>query len=207
MSLTVSASNDNKDFELVPEGVYIARCIRIIDLGGQTSEVKGKTKTQQKLQLSWELLEDADGEKIRMEDDRPFMVHKKYTASLHEMAMLTKDLQAWRGRKFTDAEIAGFDMKNVLGKYCMMQIAHREVGDRVYVNVETIMTTKRSPEGYNETVYFDLEEPDFAVFESLSERLQEQIKASPEWENLKHVNDVVLSEISDEPVDLSKVTV
>ena len=56
-----------------------------------------------------ELKADGIGE---AEDDngRRFQLRKDYKNSLHEKAGLRKDLEAWRGRRFTDAELAGFDL-------------------------------------------------------------------------------------------------
>ena len=45
MSLTVKATGGG-DFELTPEGAYIARCIKVIDLGTQTTTGQYGTKSQ-----------------------------------------------------------------------------------------------------------------------------------------------------------------
>lgn len=195
MSLTVHAGN-NGTFEIVPEGVYVARCYRIIDLGTQTTTGIYGTKQQQKVNITWELLDD----EVKMADGRPFVTSKKYTASLHEKAQLRKDLEAWRGKKFTDEELEGFDLKNVLGTYCMIQVVHVENNGTTYANVQAIMKTKEKPEGINENVYFDISEPDMQVYEGFSDYIKKQIEESAEW---KSKNNKV--EIDGEPVDLDKI--
>ena len=193
MSLTVSAGSQGQ-FELVPEGTYIGRCFKIIDLGTQTTEWQGEKKQQRKVLICWELLDDT----VKMEDGRPFAATKKYTASLHEKAQLRKDLEAWRGKKFTEDELEGFDLKNVMGAYCMIQIVHSTDGN--YANVNAIMSTKEKPEAVNPNMFFDISEPDMEVFNSLSDRLKEQIESAPEW----NAKDTV-AEVGDEPVNLDDV--
>lgn len=169
------------DFEQIPEGHYIARCYKIIDLGTQTAEWSGETKQREKIMFSWEILDDD----TRMKDGQPFTISKRYTSSLHEKSQLRKDLQAWRGRRFTDEELEAFDLKNVLGAYCQIQVLHGAgKNDRVYENIEAIMYTKEKPTAVNKDIFFDLSEPDMDVFDTFSDRLQETIKASPEFEAL-----------------------
>jgi hypothetical protein len=185
MGLTVKASNGG-DFELTPEGAYIARCIKLIDMGTQTTTGQYGTKSQRKIMIQWELLDD----EVKMSDDRPFAVTQFYTASLHEKAQLRKDLEAWRGKKFTEDELEGFDLKNVLGTYCQVQIVHSADGN--YANLNAIMSYKGDkPKGVNELVQFDFDDPDMEVFDSLSEKMQEKLKNTPEWENIQNVMDAL----------------
>lgn len=200
MSLTVSAGSQGS-FEIVPEGTYIGRCFKIIDLGTQTSEWQGEKKQQKKVLVCWELLDD----EVRMDDGRPFSVAKKYTASLHEKAQLRKDLEAWRGKKFTDEELEGFDLKNVMGVYCMIQVVHSTDGQ--YANINAIMSTKEKPVAVNPNVYFDVSEPDMEVFDSLSDRLKEQITVAPEWRvsQLDENTDTVAEVEDKSPIELDEM--
>lgn len=202
MSLTVTQGNQ-QEFEITPEGTYIARCFKVIDLGTQTVEWMGEKKFQQKVLVSWELLDPA----TKMKDDRPFAVTKKYTASLHEKAQLRKDLQNWRGKRFTDEELAGFDLKSILGAYCQIQVVHAESNGNTYANVDAIMSTREKPTGVNPLVHFDITDPDMKVFEGLSERLRGQIEASPEWRARDDtpVEDEVVTDVGDEPINLDDI--
>jgi hypothetical protein len=202
MSLTIKATGGS-DFELAPEGTYIARCFKIIDLGTQSTEWKGETKHRPKVLISWELLDP----EAHMSDGQPFAVSKRYTASLNEKADLRKDLQAWRGKRFTDDELAGFDLKNVLGAYCQIQITHDEGNNgTTYANIDAIMSTREKPEPVNKAVYFDIHEPDLELFESFSERLKEQIQQSPEWQQRGKKNAPADTDVDmSKPVDLSEI--
>lgn len=188
MSLTVKSSG-NGDFELVPEGAYVARCIKVIDLGTQTLTGQFGTKQVKQVMVTWELLD----EEVKMQDGRPFAATQFYTASLHEKAKLRKDLEAWRGKKFSDEELEGFDLKNVLGSYCMLQIVHSQDGQ--YANVNAIMSYRgEKPEGVNELVAFDISNPDMNVFNALSDKMKAKITSTPEWEERERVTSVMVDE-------------
>jgi len=58
---------------------------------------------------------------------------------LHEKSALRKDLESWRGKKFTRDEEMGFDIERLIGVNCLLNITHNEVGDRTYANIVSIM--------------------------------------------------------------------
>jgi hypothetical protein len=208
MSLNVSASGGG-NFPLVPEGVYTARCFKIIDLGTQWIEWAGNKKEQKKVLITWELLDD----KEKMEDGKPWAATKQYTASLDERGHLRPDLEAWRGKKFTEDELKDFDLKNVLGAYCTIQIIHSEDGK--YANVSSIMAFKgEKPKPVNPAVAFDIDNPDMKIFETFSDRMKEKIQAAPEFrfataekkpEPSSEVDDVVIEPIDGEPINLDDI--
>lgn len=180
MSLLAKETGENT-FETVPEDVYTARCYRMIDLGTQANEFQGKTKYQPKVMISWELIGKDD---VRMSEGenvgRPFSVHKRYTLTLDDRGALRADLEKWRGKSFTPTELEGFDLKNIVGQYCTVQVIHSEDGK--YANFNSIMTYKgEKPEPVNPNVIFDLDDPDMEVFNSLGEKIQETITKAPEW--------------------------
>lgn len=208
MSLQVSASGGS-NFPLTPEGVYVARAFKIIDLGTQWIEWAGNKKEQKKVLITWELLTPED---VRMEDGKPWAATKQYTASLDERGHLRPDLEAWRGKKFTDTELESFDLKSILGAYCQIQIVHSEDGK--YANVNSIMSTKEKPKGVNPLVSFDIDEPDMTVFETFSDKMKEKIQAAPEFrvataeeEVVKPATkpDVVIEDIGEEPINLDDI--
>jgi hypothetical protein len=206
MSLTAS-DKGGTDFAITPEGQYVGRCFKIIDMGTQTTTGQFGVKDQHKVMVSWELL---DGPK--MEDGRPFSVSQFYTVSLHEKAKLRADLEAWRGRKFTQEELEGFDIGSVLGAYCMLQVVHDETGK--YANVQTIMSYKGEKlPPINPNVVFDIDNPDMDVFNAFSDNMKAKITGTPEWKSNHQPKaaepvvkpDVVITDIDEEQVDLSTI--
>lgn len=202
MSL-IATNNGNADFEMVPEGTFIGRCYRIIDLGTQTTTGQYGTTAQHKVMVSWELLD----EKIRMEDGRPFAVSQWYTLSLNEKANLRNDLEAWRGKKFTEDELSGFDLHDILGAYCMLQVIHSNDGK--YANVNAIMSYKGTkPEPFNSNVIFDIDNPDMKVFEEMSDNMKQKIQAAPEWNKTSSTEVIEDDFVPDdaEPVNLADIS-
>jgi hypothetical protein len=112
--------NSGGEFVQPPTGTFLARCVRLTDLGTQTSEYEGTTRVRRQVLIGWELPEElmTTGEAA----GQPFLTSKFYTQSLHENATLRKDLINWRGRDFTDEELEGFDAKNILGHPCMLTL-------------------------------------------------------------------------------------
>ena len=52
---------------------------------------------------------------------------------------MRKDLESWRGRPFTDSELEGFDLDNLLSVPAMISVVHNAVQGSVYANVAAIM--------------------------------------------------------------------
>jgi hypothetical protein len=95
-----------------------------------------KTKKQHKINIVWQLSEVRD-------DNKPYEVRKRYTLSLHEKAGLRKDLESWRGRPFTQAELEGFDVETVLSAPCMINVIHNVKDGSTYANVTAVMKLPR----------------------------------------------------------------
>ena len=188
MSIIVSASASS-NFVPVPSGTHLARCYRIIDLGTQKSEYQGEIKYQPKIMIQFEVHgEDAEGQPITTNKGEPMSISKNYTLSLHEKAGLRKDLQSWRGKEFTDQELKGFELKNLLGAWCMINVVRRAGRDgKDYTNIEGIMPVPAPikkmglPDGVNDTKIFSLREPDMELFKTFSDNMQFKIRSTPEW--------------------------
>jgi hypothetical protein len=146
----------------------------VADLGTQDTTFKGTPKKAHKILLTWDLAQ-------KMEDGRPFAISSRYTLSLFDQAILRQHLESWRGKSFTEEELAGFDVKNVLGKHCLLSIVHNKEGDKTYANVKGIMPVPRGmekPSAVNGDVYFDIDTGDISI---LPEWVQNVVKKSDEW--------------------------
>lgn len=194
MSFYVEASGGSREFKIVPAGTHLARLYRIVDLGTQTTTYQGETKQQRKVMLGWEIHgEDDSGEPLMTEDGKPMAIFKNYTLSWNEAATLRKDLQAWRGQPWSDQEAARFDLKNVLGQWCMLNIIHRpgQADGKIFANVAGIspvpgfLKKQGLPEGHNPLQLFRLGDPDWTLFETFSKGLKAKIESSPEFKSLK----------------------
>lgn len=188
MSLTAKDSGGGS-FTPVAPGMHLARCYRIVDLGTQKSEFQGQIKHLQKVMMQFEVHgEDDNGSPMVTAKGEPMSISKNFTLSLAEKATLRKDLQAWRGREFTADELRGFELKNVLGAWCMLTVAKFTGNNgKEYTNIVSInpvpVAIKRSgpPEGFNKLAMFVIDNPDMDLFETFGNSLKEKIQATPEW--------------------------
>ncbi|WP_291939641.1 hypothetical protein [Limnohabitans sp.] len=183
--MIVSENTGGAAFTPCPAGTYQARCIRLIDMGTQTSDYQGETKTARKVLMAFEIL-DLD---VRRDDGTPHIISKRFTASLHEKAALRKTLASWRGRDFTPIELKAFDLKAVLGKTCLISLVDNTKDGKTFTNIAAIMAAPKGttpPEGTcNEPLmHWDMAAPDWTVFSALPARIVEQIEASPEFKAL-----------------------
>lgn len=174
MSLIVKDTGSG-DFELAPEGNHISGCYMVVDLGIQKTQFGDKHK----ILIGWELCGEL------MKDGRPFVASKQYTASLADKANLRHDLEAWRGRKFTDEELQGFDVFAVAGASCMVSVVH-SVGEKTYANVNAVTALPKGmtkPVLVNEVVTYSLDNPNPATFGKLPEWIQKKITGQGQAEH------------------------
>lgn len=116
-----------KEFIPCPSGTHQAVCVDVVDLGSMPTNFGPKRKVK----IVWQINEP-------MENGNRFSVQSRYTASLNEKATLRRDLEAWRGRPFSEEELKGFDIEKLLGANCLLSVVHVEKGDQVYANVKSI---------------------------------------------------------------------
>lgn len=176
--------NGGGEFEQPPVGTHVAICTKIIDIGTQKSEYQGQANIRRQCIIGWELPNEAmtTGDHA----GKPFTVSKFYTASLSEKANLRKDLANWRGRDFTEAELAGFESKAILGKPCMIALTPN---DKNKIRVTGVMALPKGtavPKQSNGSLYFSLDEFDQTIFDGLSDGYKKLIMASPEYQHLKN---------------------
>ena len=208
MIIAKQSSNSQSDFKLPPAGSFMARLYRIIDIGTQTTEWMGKRKMQRKIIAMFELHgEDNEGKPLQTPEGKPLIVSKRYTLSLDEKATLRKDLEAWRGKAFTQEELDGFNLEVLLGKCCMVSITHSSYEGKEYANISSISQIPSAlkklgePKGVNELMIFTLNPFDQSKFEKLSEGMQGVIKKSSEYRNTFEPNSGPITSSSLEAMD------
>jgi hypothetical protein len=189
MILKGEGSSDKKSYERVDAGVYVGRCIRIVDLGTHEHTIfkneDGTPQIKRELEIVWELSE-------LMEDGRPFVVSWKGTYPQHfgSKSNLYKLLIAWRGRDFTAEELEGFNMKNLLDACAMINVSkvpNKKDPNVFYNNVMGVMPMIKGMAAMprvNDLLIFDLDHDinDKEKIAALWPWQKKQIESSQEWE-------------------------
>lgn len=190
----IAKDSGGQDFKKIPPGSYIARCYLLVDMGDQLTNGQYGEKIQYKIRLAWEVFgEEDDGTPLTVDVDgviKPMTIGKTYTLSLSKKAGLRADLASWRGRDFTDQELGGFDISDVLGAYCMLSVTTSEKDGKKYTNISAVTPLPKEfknmkPEPVHELVKFSLDEPDWDIYDDLPEWLRETIAKSPQFAEQK----------------------
>ena len=181
--MPIIAKNKGDGFDPISEGVHVATCYSVVDLGMQYSEKFAKSS--RKILITFEIPDEI----ITIEGkDLPRASSKEYTLSLSEKSTLRKDLQAWRGKAFTEQELEGFDLVNLIGKGCQVQIIHKQKTSGTYSEIASIMGLPKGVkvgETVNEHIYFDLENPEsLNLLGKIPQWVQDKIKKSETYQNL-----------------------
>jgi hypothetical protein len=172
MNMSLTVKDNGSDFLPPPEGLHIARCYAVIDLGMQINKAFGNTSP--KVLIGWEL------SNTLMPDGKPFIQMQSYTASISPNSKLRGLLEAWRGKGFTPAELQGFQLQSILGAPCYLTIKHtpNPQASQPWANVISICTLPSSvtcPPAINPPIYFDLDNYSEAAYLSLSEGIRKKI--------------------------------
>lgn len=182
MSFIIPASKS--DYEAPATGTHLAVAFRVIDLGTHEYDWMGETKDAHQVFIDWELIgsERTDG--------KPFTIGKFYRLSRHEKASLRLDLESWRGRKFTEAELDKFDLfESIIGKPCLLNIVLKEKGGVKVQGISPVPSVMRqdSYELSGRIARLKLDKQNFneEEFNSLSDGLKRIVEKSPEYRALR----------------------
>ena len=186
----IAKSEGNTSIPKLENGVYTAISSMMIDIGSQKSVLDNNIR--RKFIMVWNVVEEfieVNKEKL------PRVMSKEYTLSLNEKSNLRKDLQAWRGQAFTEEELQGFDILNVMNKPCQLQIINEEKNGKTYNNISAIMAM---PKGMTVstldeiTIFITNNAETWQNWEKIPKWIQDKIKKSEGYENSdlkKYVDD------------------
>lgn len=117
MSNIVLQCKEGGDYKPHPEGIYVAVCNDVIDLGMVETEFQGQKRVVPKVKLSFET-------ELKSDDGKPFTISKNFTASLHPKAKLAEFLGKWRGKPVLPGET--IDLGKLIGACCTLVISHQQ---------------------------------------------------------------------------------
>lgn len=187
--MLIARATQTSTFKPVPPGSHLARCYRIIDLGTQKTTFNGESKFIKKVMFQFEVHSEDDDGPLKTDKGEPMSISKNYTLSLSDKAVLRADLEAWRGREFSREELQGFELKNVLGAWCLITVTKATGNDgKEYTNITAVSPVPKAmkqnlPTPFNQVGIFYIDDPDMEMFETLSERIRQKITETPEWKS------------------------
>lgn len=185
---TIAPKSESKPRVLPPQGTHIARVIRFIELGTQKVEWKGEEKEQYKIWLDFELVDKTHVFK-EGEEPKPFVVGSKLTFSMGSKANLRKIVEGIIGVGLLDHEAEAFDIEQLLGKACLVNIKNVTKNDKTYTNIETttpLMEGMTAKEAFNPITKLTFTSWSKEIFESLPNFLKDQITASPQFNRMNN---------------------
>jgi hypothetical protein len=107
--------------------------------------------------------------------------------SLNAKATLRAFLETWRGRKFAEQELAGFDLSKLLGVPAQLQVMHDDFDGKTYANITTAIPAPKGikPVGKIVPTLFsvdDLQTPELPA--TMAAWMQDLVRESREYQRL-----------------------
>lgn len=159
-------------------GAYPAVCIGVIDLGEQYSE-KFKNYSN-KVQIVWEL----PTETIEVDGKQePRQLSKEFTISASKKGNLRAFISSWNSKTYSDEEFLELDLFDQIGRACQVNVVLNETGE--YANIESAIPLMKGysvPQSNTDTIRWDMDHWDDAVFQALPEWVQGKIKKSTQYQ-------------------------
>jgi len=188
MGLVVSEGGERKDAPLMEAGLKRAVCCNVVDLGSHLNTYYDKM--QRTVRLTWELADERSDITVdEVEKNVPRLIGKKYTLSLSKNSNLRKDLKSWRGRDFTADELKAFDLANLVGVPCLLNVdvyTDSTGKERNGVNGATpLMKGQEVPSAEGDVFYYSIDEHGKTFPEAMPDWMRDIVMESEEIAGVK----------------------
>ena len=160
------------DFQTTGEGVHLATCISVFDMGTQSG---GKFGAKHKVYLCFELSDEPREFEGNAYNAKAFV---EVTISMHEKSSLRKLVESWAGRKFTDEEAEAFDLLKLAGKPANVMTVNNEAGYPKIVAVKPVPKGTVVPKPLAKVQTYEMGNP---LPEGLPEWLVKKMASAPEF--------------------------
>jgi hypothetical protein len=126
----IIAKENKGEYSTAPEGLWPAVCCDVVDMG----MVQSQWGQSHQVRIVWQL------EDIDPTNKKPYQVQRRFRLSLHEKSSLRPMLESWRGNKFSEEDLEGFDLERLIGVNCQVQVIHNvKSQNKVYANVQAVV--------------------------------------------------------------------
>ena len=168
---------------LVPQGNHLAICYEMIEVGTVEEDYMGQSKILPKVRITWEL----PHETIEVDGvQKPMAISNEYTFSMGDRATLRRDLESWRGAKFTEEQARDFDIERLLGHPCLLNVIHKtsQTSGKTYEQISAVTPPTKGmsiPKLQNAISVLSYEKFDVEKFEALPDFIKNKMKTSQEY--------------------------
>jgi hypothetical protein len=187
MAINATNESNGSNYQPLEAGTYAARCYSMVHIGTVTENVMGTDKQMNKVRISWEIPTELKEFK-QGEGEKPYVVSKEFTLSLHEKATLRKFLESWRGKNFTDEEAKKFDITKLLGIACMISVTHKtNQAGKTYAEITSVSPVMKGfevPAQINKSMELNYDNFNFEFFETLPDFIKIKMKESVEYKKM-----------------------
>lgn len=188
--MSITATNEGGgNYTPLEAGTYPARCYSMVHIGTIQEEFQGEKKIMNKVRISWELPTELKEFK-QGEGEKPYVLSKEFTLSLHEKSSLRAFLKSWRGKDFTEEEAKSFDVTKLLGVTCMLSVGHKESKGKVYAEINSVSPIIKGftvPAQINPTFELNYDNFTMDAFMTLPEFIRKKMEGSLEFKKIQNL--------------------
>lgn len=184
---------EKKQRPLPPQGLQVATCYSIVDLGTHMNSYQGQDpKPQALVHFSWEFPNLPLAVFKEGDQPKPLAIFQEYSTSLGDKAKLPKMLQSWR---LVAPQDLAKELPLFLGQSCYINVAYakdKKQPEITYANVamnglgviNLPANTVQIRPLTNQKVFFNLDSYSHEAFIKLPEWIQKKIKTCQEWSGI-----------------------
>lgn len=191
-----------KEFEIPPRGNHVARVYQIIHIGTIPSEWQGQTRDRDVVRIGFELPLELRTFK-EGEDKKPMVINTgNITNSMGEKSKLRPLVEGIIGTRLHEEEAPYFELTDILGMECMVNIVHETKGDKTYARIASTAPVPKGmnvPEAINAPYVLDFNDNWSEMqYRDLPQFLKDMIASSKEYKKLKGIKEPTRDEIEAE---------
>lgn len=202
--MTILATNKKVEFEVMEAGSYSARVYQLIQLGhipGFQGAIQNKVRIGFELPTELKVFNEEKGE-------QPRVISQEYTLSFHEKSKLRKVIEACDPNALKigeDGFLEEFDIEKLVGKECLITVAHKPKNDGsgVFAYIDGVTRLPKGmlcPKAINEPIVLSYDNWNEAVFAKQPDFIKDKIKSSQEYQRMINGEDgLPLNETKDNP--------
>jgi len=196
--MTIKANRQEKTYELAPVGNHIARVYRVIHIGTAPEPYMGVMQDMNKILIGFELCNEKK-EFTKEKGPEPMSISREFTLSMGKKSNLLKFIEGMYGIALQDDEAYAFDMGNLLGEACLLNVVHKTSGKGTeYALIQSASPIPKGmvvPAQHNPVQKLDYENFDEKLFETLPNFLRDKIMKTEEFKEMRGGGEITTEDL------------